>query len=98
VNGTSFGARWWPSGQATWLSGGVKLSPPTRASPPRVDVWQPRLRPNGLKPWSAGQGIVQAVQPLCLLGLGSGPLGPCVEYTPVVMVILTFGQLHFVIF
>jgi hypothetical protein len=31
------------------------------------------------------------------LGLGSGPLGPYVKYTPVVMMILTFGQLHFVI-
>jgi hypothetical protein len=31
------------------------------------------------------------------LGLGSGPLGPRVKYTPVVMMILTFGQLHFVI-
>jgi hypothetical protein len=29
--------------------------------------------------------------------LGSGPLGPHVKYTPVVMMILTFGQLHFVI-
>jgi hypothetical protein len=31
------------------------------------------------------------------LGLGSAPLGPCVKYTPMVMMILTFGQLHFVI-
>jgi hypothetical protein len=30
------------------------------------------------------------------LGLGFGPLGPRVKYTPVVMLILTFGQLHFV--
>jgi hypothetical protein len=35
--------------------------------------------------------------PLGPLGLGSGPLGPCVKCTPVVMMILTFGQLHFVI-
>jgi hypothetical protein len=28
------------------------------------------------------------------LSLGSSQLGPCVKYTPVVMVILTFGQLH----
>jgi hypothetical protein len=27
----------------------------------------------------------------------SGPLGPRVKYTPVVMMILTFDQLHFVI-
>jgi hypothetical protein len=29
--------------------------------------------------------------------LGFGTLGPCVKYTPVVMLILTFGQLYFVI-
>jgi hypothetical protein len=38
-----------------------------------------------------------AGRPLGPLGLGSGPLGPHVKYTPVVMMILTFGQLHFVI-
>jgi hypothetical protein len=31
------------------------------------------------------------------LNLGSGPLGPHVKYTPVVIMILTFGQLHVVI-
>jgi hypothetical protein len=31
------------------------------------------------------------------LGLRSSPLGPHVKYTPVVMMILTFGQLHFVV-
>jgi hypothetical protein len=35
--------------------------------------------------------------PLGPLGLGFGPLGPHVKYTPVVMMILTFGRLHFVI-
>jgi hypothetical protein len=30
-------------------------------------------------------------------GLGFDPLGPCVKYTPVVLVTLTFGQLYFVI-
>jgi hypothetical protein len=35
--------------------------------------------------------------PLGPLGLGFGPLGPRVKYTPVVMLILAFGQLHFVI-
>jgi hypothetical protein len=30
-------------------------------------------------------------------GLGLDQLGPCVKYTPVVMMILTFGQLYFVI-
>jgi hypothetical protein len=36
-------------------------------------------------------------RPLGPLSLGSGPIGPCVKYTPVVMMILTFGLLHFVI-
>jgi hypothetical protein len=31
------------------------------------------------------------------LGLAFGPRGPHVKYIPVVMMILTFGQLHFVI-
>jgi hypothetical protein len=30
-------------------------------------------------------------------GLGFGPLSPCVKYTAVVMMILTFGQFYFVI-
>jgi hypothetical protein len=30
-------------------------------------------------------------------GLGFGPLDPCVKYTPVVMMILIFGQLYFVV-
>jgi hypothetical protein len=38
-----------------------------------------------------------ADRPLGPLDLGFGPLSPCVKYTPVVMMILTFGQLHFVI-
>jgi hypothetical protein len=67
---------------AVW-SGLHRLSPLTQASPTRVDAWQPRLGPNRLEPWP--------------VGLGSGPLGPRVKYTPVVMMILTFGQLHFVI-
>jgi hypothetical protein len=35
--------------------------------------------------------------PLGPLGLGFGSLGPRAKYTPEVMFILTFGQLHFVI-
>jgi hypothetical protein len=46
-----FGARWWPAGR-------VERSPPTQPSPPRVDTWQPRLEPNHLKPWPAGQGAI----------------------------------------
>jgi hypothetical protein len=38
-----------------------------------------------------------AGRPLGPLSPMSGPLGQCVKYTPVVMMILTFGQLHFVI-
>jgi hypothetical protein len=38
-----------------------------------------------------------AGQPLGPLGLGFVPLDPRVKYNPVVMLILTFGQLHFVI-
>jgi hypothetical protein len=30
-------------------------------------------------------------------GLGIDLLGPCVKYTPVVMMVLTFDQLYFVI-
>jgi hypothetical protein len=79
-----------PSGRPTGWSGLHQLSPLTRPSPPHVDAWQPTLGPNRLKPWSAGW-------PLDPLGLGSGPLGPHVKYTPVVMMILIFCQLHFVI-
>jgi hypothetical protein len=45
----------------------------------------------------AHQGVGLASRPLGPLSLGSGPLGLHVKYTPVVMMILTFGQLHFVI-
>jgi hypothetical protein len=40
-----------PRGRPTEWSGLQRLSPPTRASPPRVDTWQPRLGLNRLKPW-----------------------------------------------
>jgi hypothetical protein len=92
-----FGARWWPSGQAKWPASRVERPPLPRGSPPRVDGWQPRLRQNHLKPELADQGVGLASQPLGPLGLGSGSLGPHVKYTPMVMLILTFGQLHFVI-
>jgi hypothetical protein len=57
------------------------------ALPPRVDVWQPRLGPNRLKPWPIDQGVGPVDQTLGPLDLGSGPLGPRVKYTPVVMII-----------
>jgi hypothetical protein len=75
-------------GRPAWWSSLHQLSPLTQASPPRVDVWQPRLGPNRLKPWPVGQGVGPVGRPLGLLGLGSGALGPCVKYTPVVMMIL----------
>jgi hypothetical protein len=43
------------------------------------------------------QGVGPAGRPLGLFSLGFVPLNPRVKYTPVVMMILTFGQLHFVI-
>jgi hypothetical protein len=92
-----FGPRWRPGGQSTCLTRRVERAPPTRPSPPRVDAWQLRLGPNCLKPWPASQGVGLAGWPLGPLDLGSDPLGPRVKYTPVVMMILTFGQLHFVI-
>jgi hypothetical protein len=79
-----------PRGRLARWSGLHQLSSPTRASPPRVDAWQTRLKPNRLKPRPVGR-------PMGPLGMGSGPLGPRVKYTSVVMVILTFGELHFVI-
>jgi hypothetical protein len=78
-------------------AGRVERPPPTRASPPHVDAWEPRLGPNRLKPRPTCQGFGPAGRPLGPLGMGSSPLGPHVKYTPVVMMILTFGQLHFVI-
>jgi hypothetical protein len=86
-----------PRGRSAGWSGLYQLCPLTPASPPHVDTWQPRLRPNHLKPWTVGQGVGLASWPLGLLGLGSGPLGPRVKYTAVVMMILTFGKLHFAI-
>jgi hypothetical protein len=80
-----------------WLAILVEWPPPTRVSPPHVDAWQPRLESNRLKPSPTGQGVGPVGRPSGPLGLGSGPIGPRVKYTPVVMMILTFGQLHFVI-
>jgi hypothetical protein len=86
-----------PQSRMGGWSGLHRLSPLTRASTPHVDVWQLRLRLNCLKPWPASQRVGSVSRPLGPLGLGSSPLGPRVKYTPVVMMILTFGQLHFVI-
>jgi hypothetical protein len=39
----------------------------------------------------------QPASPFAHLAWGLAPLGPCVKYTPVAMMILTFGQLHLLI-
>jgi hypothetical protein len=52
-----------PHGQPAEWSSLHRLSPPTQASPPRVDVWQPSLGPNHLKPWSASQPTPGPVWP-----------------------------------
>jgi hypothetical protein len=76
-----------PSGQTTWSGDRVErpsLTFPTDSgSSSSCRRVEPRLGPNRLKTWPTG--------------LGFGPLGPRVKYTPVVVMILTFGQLHFVI-
>jgi hypothetical protein len=74
-----------------WPTDRVERPPPTRPSPPCVDMWKPRLRPNRLKTWLARRPAPRPIRP------GVWPLGPHVKYTPMVMMILTFGQLHFVI-
>jgi hypothetical protein len=86
-----------PSHMAGRSVGRVEWPPPTRASPPHIDAWQRRLGLNRLKPWPTDQGFGLSGRHLGPLNLGFGPLGPRVKYTPMVMMILTFGQLHFVI-
>jgi hypothetical protein len=74
-------------GAKWWPAGRVEWPPPTRASSCRSVATKARDEPPQ----------TLADQPLGPLSLGSGPLGPRVKYTPMVMMILTFGQLHFVI-
>jgi hypothetical protein len=102
VNGTSTDLERsvWPQVVAerpSHMAGRVEWPPLTRASPPRIDAWQRRLGLNRLKPWPTDQGFGLSGRHLGPLGLGFDPLGPRVKYTPVVMMILTFGQLHFVV-
>jgi hypothetical protein len=59
---------------------------------------QPSSQMSQLKPWLVGHVVAPAGRPLGPPGLGFGSLGPRVKYTPVVMLILTFGQLQFVIY
>jgi hypothetical protein len=68
----------WRKDRQQW-SGLDRLSPLTWVSPPHVDAWQPRLMPNRLKPWPAGQEVGTVGWLLGPLGLGSGPLGPRVK-------------------
>jgi hypothetical protein len=68
-----FGARWCPGGQVTWPAGRGEQLPPTRASPPRVDAWQPSFGMNHLKHWPASQEVGTVGQPLGPLGLRFGP-------------------------
>jgi hypothetical protein len=70
-----------------------QLSPPPWTSTLRVDTCPRSRGPNRHKTWVTSQGVWPASRPLGPFGLGFGPLGPCVKYTPVVMMILTFGQL-----
>jgi hypothetical protein len=71
-----------------------QLSPPPWPSTLHVDTCPRSRGPNRHKTWPAGYGVWPAFRPF---RPGFGPLDPCVKYTPVVMMILTFGQLYFVI-
>jgi hypothetical protein len=88
-----FGSRWRSDGQATWPAGRVERPPPTFST---NSAFSSSCRCVATKA-RAEPPETLAGRPLGPLGLGSGPLGPRVKYTPVVMMILTFGQLHFVI-
>jgi hypothetical protein len=48
-------------------------------------------------PWGSSTNLEKSVWCQVVASLGFGPLGTCVKYTPVMMMILTFGQLYFVI-
>jgi hypothetical protein len=78
------------AGLAMWPVSRVERLPLPWTSLSRVDTCPQSRGPNQLKTWLAGR-------PLEPFGLGFGPLGPHVKYNSVVMMILTFGQLHFII-
>jgi hypothetical protein len=86
-----------PCGQRARYSSLHWLSPLPWPSTPHVDTCPRSRRPTWDKKYQAGQGGWSVGQPMGPFGLGFGPFGPCVKYTPVVMMILTFGQLYFVI-
>jgi hypothetical protein len=93
--------RWWLGGQATCPVGWVEGPPPTFSTDSGFSSSGRRVAttvgPNRLKPWLASQRVGPVGRPLGSLALGSGPLGLHVKYTPMVMMILTFGQLHVVV-
>jgi hypothetical protein len=68
--------------------GRVEWPPLTWLSPPHVDAWQPRLGPHRLKPWAADPWAHSAWGHAHLVHMSNAP---------VVIMILTFCQLHFVI-
>jgi hypothetical protein len=86
-----------PSHMSCRVEQSHRLYPLPWPSTPHVDTCPQSRGPNPHKTWPANQGVWPASRPLCPFGLGFGPLGPCVKYTPMVMMILTFGQLYFVI-
>jgi hypothetical protein len=75
---------------ATWLADWVERLPPPWPSSSHVDMCPRSREPDRLKSWPVGR-------PIGSFGLGFGPPRPRVKYTPVAIMILTFGQLHFVI-
>jgi hypothetical protein len=76
-----------PHGRSAGWSGLHQLSPQPCPSTPCVDTCPQSHRPNRHKTWPTGR-------PLGPFGLGFGPLGPCIKYTPMVMMILTFCQFY----
>jgi hypothetical protein len=86
-----------PCGRPAEWSSFHRLSPPTRASPPHVDVWQPSFRSNHRKSWPADQGVSTVGQPLGPLGLGSGPTWSTCQIHHHGDDDFDIGQLHLVI-
>jgi hypothetical protein len=89
-----FGTGWLPAGQATWSADRVERLPPTFYTD---SGFSSSFRCVATKAQAEQHQTLTGQLALRPLDLGSGPLGPRVKYTPVVMSILTFCQLHFVI-
>jgi hypothetical protein len=81
-------------GQPMWPVSRVERSPPTFSMDSGFAC---SGRHMATKAQAEPPPTLAAGRSLGSLGLGSSPLGPCVKYTPMVMSILTFDQLHFVI-